>query len=64
MLALFKTFDVDQTGQISKQNIKQAFTKFGKNVTDAEIDEIMKEHDTSKGNTITMEEFTAMFGPV
>lgn len=34
LMALFKTFDVDQTGQISKANIKQAFTKFGKNVTD------------------------------
>lgn len=62
-MALFKTFDIDQTGSISKENIKQAFTKFGKNVTDEEIDEIMREHDTSKGKTITIDEFTAMFGP-
>jgi len=63
LMALFKTFDVDQTGSISKENIKHAFTKFGKDVTDKEIEEIMREHDTSKGNSITMDEFTAMFGP-
>ena len=60
--ALFRTFDIDNTGQISKENIKTAFTKFGKEVTDEEIDEIMREHDTSKGNSITQAEFVAMFG--
>jgi Ca2+-binding EF-hand superfamily protein len=63
-MALFKTFDIDETGQISRQNIKEAFTKFGKEVTEEELDEIMKEHDTSRGNSITMGEFVAMFGPI
>ena len=62
MQALFRTFDIDNTGQISPENIRIAFTKFGKEVTDEEIAEIMKEHDTSKGNSITQAEFVAMFG--
>ena len=60
--ALFRTFDIDNTGKISEDNIRKAFTKFGKEVTDEEIKEIMKEHDTSHGNSITQEEFVAMFG--
>ncbi len=43
--AIFKTFDLDHTGEISAQNIKDAFSKFGREVTDAEIEEIMLQHD-------------------
>lgn len=39
--ALFNTFDVDGTGEITKENIKKAFSKFGREITDEEIDTIM-----------------------
>ena len=34
IVALFKTFDVDDTGKITAENLKQAFTKFGRNISD------------------------------
>ena len=43
--ALFATFDIDGTGRISPDNIKDAFTKFGRELTDKEVEAIMKEHD-------------------
>lgn len=39
--ALFATFDVDGSGEITKENIKKAFSKFGREITDEEIDTIM-----------------------
>ena len=50
-------FDVDNQGQISKENLKVAFSKFGKNVTEEELDEIMKIHDLDGGGTVDLEEF-------
>ena len=32
--ALFSTFDIEGTGMISAENIKNAFTKFGRQLTD------------------------------
>ena len=40
--ALFSTFDIEGSGKISADNIKVAFTKFGRAVKDEEVDEIMK----------------------
>jgi Ca2+-binding EF-hand superfamily protein len=54
---LFKTFDIDNRGQISRDNLKVAFSKFGKNVSEEEIDEIMKIHDSDGGGTVDLEEF-------
>lgn len=59
--ALFATFDVDGTGEITKENIKKAFTKFGREITEEEINTIMKAHDNDEGKTISMDEFKAMF---
>jgi len=35
--ALFSSIDIDQTGKITIDNIKNAFTKFGIEVSDDEI---------------------------
>ena len=35
--ALFNTFDVDGSGQITGRNIKDAFSKFGREVSDEEV---------------------------
>lgn len=56
--AIFKSFDIDNTGEITAQNLKDAFSKFGKEVSDDEIDQIMKAHDLDGGKTISLEEFT------
>ena len=39
--AIFNQFDIDNTGQISKENLKQAFSKYGRDITDADIDNIL-----------------------
>lgn len=43
--AIFNTFDVDNTGMITRENLKMAFSKYGRDITKEEIDNIMKEHD-------------------
>lgn len=35
--ALFNTFDVDNTGEITAKNLKSAFTKFNREISDKEI---------------------------
>jgi Ca2+-binding EF-hand superfamily protein len=35
---MFNTFDIQGSGQITKENIKDAFTKFGKELSDDEVD--------------------------
>ena len=37
LMAIFNTFDVDKTGFITAKNIKDAFSKFGKKITDKDI---------------------------
>ena len=59
-MALFKTFDIDNTGRITASNLKQAFTKFGRNITDKEVDTIMREHDVDNEGTIDVDEFKQM----
>lgn len=39
--AIFNQFDIDNTGKISKDNLKQAFSKYGRDITDADIDNIL-----------------------
>ena len=58
--ALFNTFDVDKTGQITAENIKKAFTKFNKEVSDEELAEIMKQHDHDGCDGLSRDEFKAM----
>ena len=40
--------------------MRDAFTKLGHNMTTAEIDEIMHEHDVDHNHEITYEEFKDM----
>jgi len=45
---------------ITKQNIREALFKLGRGITEAELDEIMKMHDKSGDQAISMEEFKKM----
>lgn len=38
LLAIFQSFDIDNSGSISYQNLKDAFSKFGRDITDEEIE--------------------------
>lgn len=58
--ALFKQFDIDETSYISRQNIKDSFSKLGKEVSDQELDDIMKNHDRTHDGVIHFEEFKYM----
>jgi len=58
--ALFKQFDIDNTNEITADNIKDAFAKLGKVVTDEELEEIMKKHDVSGDRAISFDEFKKM----
>lgn len=58
--ALFKQFDVEDKNEISGQNIRDAMTKMGREVSDKELDEIMKRHDITGDKAISFEEFKNM----
>lgn len=57
---VFNSLDVDNSGFITRENIKLAFSKYGREITDKEIDLILKKHDTKHNNVIDFEEFKAM----
>lgn len=58
--ALFNCFDVDHQGQINACSIKSAFTKFGRNIADEDVEEIMRLHDGDNNALIDLDEFTKM----
>ena len=48
LYGLFKEFDIDDSGQITTKEIHTAFSKFGQEITEAEIKAIMRAHDQDK----------------
>jgi len=60
LLMLFKEFDTDDSGFITKENLEEAFTKLEKPLTKKEINKIIKEHDDSNDGKISYEEFCKM----
>ena len=55
--AIFAMLDTDQSGQITHDNIENAMSKLGMNITCDEIDQIIKKHHFSNENTISFDEF-------
>jgi len=58
---LFQQFDTSNSGFITKADLKAAFKKLGKTVSNEDIDEIILHHDSSKDNKLSMEEFREVF---
>lgn len=58
--AIFRQFDIDGNNQITKENIKDAMTKMGREISDEEINEIMRKHDSSGDQAISLDEFKKM----
>jgi len=54
---LFAAFDVDDNKEITEDNIKNAFTKLGREISDEDVKAIMLQHDTDKNGIISLVEF-------
>ena len=61
LFALFKYFDTDNSGSITPLNLKEAFAKTGKALSDSEIHSILAKHDILENGVITYEEFKFIF---
>ena len=59
--ALFKYFDTDNSGIITPVNLKEAFAKTGKILTDKDIDYIMELHSFIDNGGLNFEEFKMVF---
>ncbi len=55
--ALFKYFDTDSSGYITPANIKEAFAKTGKKITDEDVKHILQSHDIEKNGILSFDEF-------
>ena len=60
LLGIFNTFDVDNTGYISRDNMKVAFSKYGREITDDDIANILRQHDLAGNDRIDFSEFKTM----
>jgi Ca2+-binding EF-hand superfamily protein len=58
--AIFRQFDIDGNNQITKENIRDAMTKMGREISEEEINEIMRKHDSSGDQAISLDEFKKM----
>ena len=58
--SIFNTFDVDRSGFITAQNIKDAFSKLGREISEKDIKKIFKEHDLDQDEFVSFEEFKNM----
>lgn len=60
---IFLHFDVDDTGFISKENIKESMAKMGQELTPLEIEQALGIHDVKGDRRINFDEFKHMFLP-
>ena len=61
MQALFQQFDTDNSGVITRDNIVAAMQKMGHSINQAELDQIMAQHDIEKNGIISFKEFRFIF---
>jgi len=55
--AIFKIFDVRDQGRLTREDIRKAFNKIGRNVSEEQLDEIFNEFDADGDQTIDREEW-------
>ena len=61
--AAFEHMDVNNDGEIDKDELKEALTQFGGGViSDEDVEEVMNEVDFDENGTISIEELVAAFG--
>ncbi|RMZ88738.1 hypothetical protein DV736_g4030, partial [Chaetothyriales sp. CBS 134916] len=61
--AAFAVFDKDGSGTISADELRQVMKSLGEDLTDAEIDEMIREADKDRDGTIDYEEFVQLLSP-
>jgi len=61
--AAFDVFDKDGSGTISADELRQVMKSLGENLTDDEIDEMIREADKDRNGTIDYEEFVQLLSP-
>ncbi|KAL2443965.1 Calmodulin [Exophiala dermatitidis] len=61
--AAFDVFDKDGSGTISADELRQVMKSLGENLTDAEIEEMIREADKDMNGTIDYEEFVQLLSP-
>ena len=60
LVEAFKTFDLDENGTISADELKYVMTNMGENLSDNEIEEMIVEGDVDGDGLISYEEFVRM----
>jgi len=60
LMVLFKEFDIDNSGFITKANMIEAFERLEKNVSTTEINKILEAHDKAGDGRISYDEFKIM----
>lgn len=58
LMAAFKAIDTDASGALSKDEIKSICVKFQVNITDEEVDELIRDIDLDGNGQIDYEEFS------
>ena len=56
---MFKIFDKNGDGFISSDELKKLMITFGEDLSDAKVNELIKEADSNGDNRVTFKEFTA-----
>lgn len=54
---IFLLYDDERTGYISAKNLRRVADELGENVTDAELDELLKRADLDQDGLVSEEEF-------
>lgn len=57
MMKAFTLFDVDRTGKISLDNLRTVADQLGEKMTDAELEEMIREADLDKDGFVNATEF-------
>ena len=60
MSEAFAVFDVDKDGYITKSELRQVMNRLGENLTDAQLDAMIKEADSDKDGRIDINEFRSL----
>jgi calmodulin-like protein 11 len=56
----FAVFDVDKDGYITKSELRQVMNRLGENLTDKQLDAMIKEADKDGDGKINAKEFKAL----